>query len=175
MFKLKDKNVNVFIVDDDELLCNMLYTKFTKTTNYHIHAFPKGEELIAFLQRQKFSPKIINIVIMDYIFKDPYGKNEKKGIYYIEKIKKIFPSTHFIILTDGNETSFYVEAHEKGVSAIIKKNDSAFLQLQNHINYIISEIKVKHYKQMFIKYLYITSALFLMILVILLLSFYFRI
>lgn len=172
MFKIKEKNVNIFIVDDDELLCNILYTKFVQNTNYYVHTFSKGEELISFLQKQRLSPNVINIVIMDYIFKDVYGKGEKKGLYYIDKIKKIIPSAHFIILTESSDTSFYMEAQEKGVSTIIKKNENAFLRLQNHINFILSEEKVKYSKHLLIRYLYITGILLLIILIIFILSYY---
>jgi len=145
MLKIKDKDVSIFIVDDDELLIKILTTKFRQNTNYNIHTFQKGESFIEFYKNQQRNFKRqYHILIIDYLLK-PYepSHSSKNGIDYLKEAKKLNPNLQAILISAIDNPDISIQAHNAGAIAFIKKNENAFLRINNQINFIISEIQLK--------------------------------
>ncbi len=144
MIKIKENDIQIFIVDDDELLTKILQNKFKQNTNYKITTFTSGDDFLAFYKNQTKSPKQVHILILDYLLKplEPI-QTSKNGIHYLQEIKKINPDIQVIIISAVDNPDIAIQAQNYGAIAFIKKNENAFLRISNQINYIISELQLK--------------------------------
>lgn len=144
MVKFKDSEINIFIIDDDELLVKILRTKFQQNTKYKVYSFSSGDDFITFYKNFPRSNNHIHILILDYLLKpnEPF-QITKNGIDYLKEIKAINPQIQAILISAIDNPDIAVEAHNNGAIGFIKKNENAFLRINNQIGYIVSEIQLK--------------------------------
>lgn len=160
MVKTKDSEVYIYLVDDDELLNKILLTKFQQNTNYKVFTFTNGNDFFNYYKLQlKKNNKSIHILIIDYMLnKNLPTYSTKTGIDYIKEIKSINPEINTILISAIDNPEISILAQKEGVNAFIKKNENAFLRINNQINFIISEIKLKkaHKKSLITRQIFIT-------------------
>ena len=145
MARFKEKNVNVYIVDDDVLLLKILENKFNKTTNYNIYTFTSGEEFLQYYISNPVKKHHIQIVLLDYNLST---SNEKKnGVVILKYIKDISRSVHVIVLSGYVTQAIADKMKRLGAEECIKKNENSFIRIQNTIKWIISERLIEERKK----------------------------
>ncbi len=144
MVKLKDNDIKILIVDDDELLIKILRTKFQQNTGYKVYSFSSGEDFISYYKSLPQSSKQIHILILDYFLKpnEPLKAN-KNGIDYLKEVKEINPQIQVILISAIDDPDVAIDAHNNGAVSFIKKNENTFLRINNQIGYIISEVQLQ--------------------------------
>ena len=137
MIRFKEKNVNVYIVDDDVLLLKILENKFNKTTKYNIYTFTSGEDFLQYYISNPVKKHHVQIVILDYHLST--SNEMKNGIVILKYIKDISRSVHVMVLS-GYVTQLIADKMKRlGAVDCIKKNENSFIRVQNTIKWIISE------------------------------------
>ncbi len=138
MFEFKEKDVNIYIVDDDVLLLKILENQFLKASKYNIFSFKSGEDFLHYYISNPVKKTQIQIVILDYNLSSK-GSKTKDGIEILKYIKDISQKVHVIILS-GHVTQLISDKMKRlGAEACIKKNENSFIRVQNTIKWIISE------------------------------------
>ncbi len=139
MSNIKDENVNVYIIDDDELHLRILKNKFVTSTSYSLYTYLTGEEFVYEMDLAYLQKRQVHIVILDYVLKTDSNKDVMDGLEVLEIIKKRNPKIEVIILSGNNDEDLSAKALELGANNYIRKNENSFLRLQNSIKWIISE------------------------------------
>lgn len=145
MVKTKDSEIHIYLVDDDKLLNKILLTKFQQNTNHKVFTFTSGNDFFNYYRsQQKKKNKSIDILIIDYLLNPGVPIHSvKTGIDFIKETKLINPDINTILISAIDNPEIAILAQKEGVNAFIKKNENAFLRINNQINFIISEIKLK--------------------------------
>lgn len=94
--KNKDKNLTLFIVDDNEFYSNLLQQKLTTNTNFKVYRFNTGEKC---LENLSLRP---NLIILDFHLDGKYPNAQKGDVIYT-KIKEQAPDTEVIILSSDHK------------------------------------------------------------------------
>jgi DNA-binding NarL/FixJ family response regulator len=146
MFGFKEKDVNIYVVDDDVLLLKILDNKFKKTTDYNIFTFRSGEEFLQYYISNPVKKNQIQIVILDYNLSTKETKS-KDCIEILKYIKEISQNVNVIVLS-GYVTSLISEKMLRlGAVACIKKNENSYIRIQNTIKWVVSEQVIKKKKK----------------------------
>ncbi|NSW46053.1 MAG: response regulator [Bacteroidales bacterium] len=146
MVKNKDSEVYIYLVDDDELLNKILLTKFQQNTKHKVFTFTSGEDFIKYYQSLhiKKPNKNIHILLIDYMLNPGVPVHSAKtGIDFIKEARAINPQINTILISAIDNPELSILAQKEGVNAFIKKNENAFLRINNQISFIISEIKLQ--------------------------------
>lgn len=142
MFGFKDKNVNVYIVDDDLLLLKILDNQFKKSSEYNIFTFKSGEEFLHYYISNPVKQNQIQVVILDYQLST--GKTDAKdGIEILKYIKDISKQVHVIMLSGQHSQLITDKSMLLGAETCVKKNENSFIRIHNTIKWIISERVIK--------------------------------
>jgi len=128
-----NKNIKLFLVDDDALYLKLLAIDFNAEGILDIETYPNGEECLVHLANKP------DIIILDYHLNgiDPHAMN---GIETLDKIKAINPGIPVIMLSSQDKIEVAVDCmHHKAFDYVVK-SETAFLRLQKNIATIL-EIK----------------------------------
>jgi two-component system OmpR family response regulator len=134
----KDKEMTVFLVDDDLLFLKALEHSITsKLPSVTIKSFQTGE---ACLQHIKFKP---DVVILDYYLNStvPYAWN---GLTILKQLKKISPKTKVIMLSAQDSLDVAVKCIDNGSFDYISKTESAFVKINNVLSNIVDDISTNN-------------------------------
>lgn len=143
MVNIKESDINIYIVDDDELLSKILRTKFEQTGDYKIISFVTGEEFLEFISKTQFIKRQIHIVILDYLLKSNSNPLAKNGIDILKSIRDLNKEIEVIMLSGLDDVDIATKAIKMGAVSFIKKNENSFLRVQNNVKFIISEKRLK--------------------------------
>lgn len=135
---VKDKDVTIFLVDDDILFLKALeHSIISKLPSVTIKSFQTGE---ACLQQMKQKPEI---VILDYYLNStvPYAWD---GLTILKQLKKISPKTKVIMLSAQDSLDVAVKCIDNGSFDYISKSESAFVKINNVLSNIIEDIKANN-------------------------------
>ncbi len=143
MVNIKESDINIYIVDDDELLSKILRTKFEQTGDYKIISFVTGEEFLEYLGKTQFIKRQIHIVILDYLLKSNSNPQAKNGLDILKSIRDLNKETEVIMLSGLDDVDIATKAIKMGAVSFIKKNENSFLRVQNNVKFIISEKRLK--------------------------------
>ena len=125
-FKSEDfKSGIVFIVEDNPFYGRALqgYIEECFPEIKEVKIFPVGETCLLELGRNP------DVIIMDY-FLDTKHSNAGTGLDMIKKIRTQKPKMNIILLSAKEETAFLLEAAKKYNCSYIRKDESAFLKVQ---------------------------------------------
>ena len=136
------QNVNIFIVDDNELDAQVRKQEFELNTNYDVETFNTGEQFLKFLIDNPPHKKSISIVILDYILNST-NLDAQNGIEILKRIKSLNMDYEVIMISSVPDVDIVTSAIHYGAVTFIKKNENAFLRMQNNINWIISKKALK--------------------------------
>lgn len=133
----QNKDVKIFIVDDDAMYRQVLEHQLKKYPEYKISSFKSGEDCFKYVRT--INP---DIVILDYRLNDSNHK-AMNGLEILKRLKRINPQISVLMLS-GQE-SFEVAANsvKYGAFDYVVKNESAFVRIQHLINKIIDEVKLQ--------------------------------
>ncbi len=136
---MQKTKANILLVDDDDLillsaqlLLEQHFTSIKKINN------PQQIE-------EAFKEHQFDLVLLDMNFTlgDTSGK---QGLFWLERIKRISPDTHILLMTAYGEVDLAVEAMKKGATDFIIKpwqNDKLIVTIHNTLKLGEQEKKVK--------------------------------
>lgn len=141
------KDVNIFIVDDDKMQCELLKDYLLKNHNYRIDIYNTGEEC---LQHLNDNPEII---FLDYTLSSE-NKNAKNGMEILRSIKNRLPSAEVVMFTAQDKIEIAIDTLTHGAFDYIIKNESAFHRADNVVKNILKKHKLerdnKFYKKLLV-------------------------
>lgn len=143
MADLKENNVCVYLVDDDEFYLKVFENKFRSSTNCIVKSFTSGESLVDELRRRPLPKKNLHIVVMDYYLKSMQNQDAKNGIEILKMIKEISPEIDIILYSGMEDDSIVNKAIQLGAITFVKKNENSFLRIHNSIKWIVSKKKLE--------------------------------
>lgn len=139
MIKIKEPDVHIYLVDDDEMILKLLKTKFEASAKYKLSTFSNGEAFFQYFTNNHLSKKQVHIVILDYFLREDSNPDGKNGLEILKRIKDFSRDAEVIMLSGADDVDIATLAMKNGAVSFVKKNDNAFLRVQNNIKYILSE------------------------------------
>jgi len=131
-----EKNVRLFLVDDDALFLKSMELKFIQHANITVETFATGELCVANLSHPP------DVIILDYHL-NGIDKNAMNGIDTLDKIKAINADIPVIMLSSQDKIDVAVNCmHHKAFDYVIK-SETAFTRLQNIITTIFRYRKME--------------------------------
>jgi DNA-binding NtrC family response regulator len=143
MVNIKESDINIYIVDDDELLSKILRTKFEQEGDFKIISFTTGEEFLEYFGNNQFNKRQIHIVILDYLFKSNVNPQAKNGLEILKSIREVNKDIEVIMLSGLDDVDIASKAIKCGAISFVKKNENSFLRIQNNVKFIISQNRLK--------------------------------
>ena len=119
----------IFIVDDDEMLCEMLKIHLSKNPRLDIRVFNTGEDCVASLYEDP------DIIILDYELNSVVPDAED-GVHILEKIKSYNSGITVIMLSAQSHYGKATQTIMKGALEYVVKDDHAF----NNIDKILKTL-----------------------------------
>lgn len=120
--KNKDKDLVVFIVDDNIPYLNLL-KKLLERPNFSVFTFSTGEECMEYLQLQP------DLVILDYHL-DGVNPYAMKGDRVAELIEQKVPNAEIILISSDNKFNLISDLHLSSAKNIIYKDESAIVKIK---------------------------------------------
>ncbi|MGB1254464.1 MAG: response regulator transcription factor [Thiolinea sp.] len=102
-------NSSILVVDDDELLCKLLYESLT-SAQYSVYVLNNGEEIENFLAKNH-----VNLVILDVLLPG------KSGLYWLEMFKQRHPRLPVLILSAQHRASDRITGLQLGAKDYLTK------------------------------------------------------
>lgn len=143
MVIIKESDINIYLIDDDELLNKILRTKFEQAGGFKIYSFTNGESFLEHFIKRKFNAKQIHIVILDYLLKSSENSQAKNGLDILKTIREINPDVEVIMLSGVDDVDIATNAIKCGAVSFVRKNENSFLRIHNNVKFIISEKRLK--------------------------------
>jgi two-component system OmpR family response regulator len=131
-----EKNILLFLVDDDALFLKALEIEFVQKTDSRIKTFPTGELCLTELSQDP------DVIILDYKL-DGIEKNAMNGLETLDRIKITHPEIPVILLSAQDNIEVAVNCMKHKAYDYIVKSETAFLRLQQAITTIIHYQKIE--------------------------------
>jgi FixJ family two-component response regulator len=149
MIRFHDRDVTIFLVDDDELQLKILKTKFiTDLNNYRIKTFLSGEDFLRSLEINPPHKRNVFILVLDYYLKTSQNKNAKDGLEILQLVKEKYPELEVIILSAyDDEDNIDQIVKDNGAIDFVRKNEHSYTLIQNILMRQISH-KVLFWKKL---------------------------
>lgn len=132
----KEKNILIFLVDDDALYLKTLEVEFKQQSESIIKTFATGEQCLENLSQNP------DIIILDYHL-NGIQKNAINGIETLDRIKKINPEIPVIMLSSQDQIEVAVNCMKHLAFDYIVKSETAFIRLQKAITFIFYNQKIE--------------------------------
>jgi two-component system, OmpR family, response regulator len=161
MADLKENNVHIYLVDDDDFYLKVFENKFKTSTSCITHTYNNGEVLLDHFRKKQLPKKFVHIVVMDYYLKSIENQDAKNGIEILKLIKEINPEIEVILYSGIEDDSIVSKGIQLGAVTFVKKNENSFTRIHNSIKGIISKHNLES-KQTQSKF---TKRIFLIILI----------
>lgn len=130
--KNKDKDLIVFIVDDNIPYLNLL-KKLLERPNFSVFTFSTGEECLEYLQLEP------DLVILDYHL-DGVNPYAMKGDRVAELIEQKVPNVEIIMISSDNKFNLISELHLSNVKNVIYKDDTAIHKIKTASEKMVEKI-----------------------------------
>jgi two-component system OmpR family response regulator len=131
-----NKNVKIFVVDDDTMYLKMIEIDSLKQPGFKIETYATGEICLENLSHEP------DLIILDYHL-DGVVKHAMNGIQTLDKIKEINPNIPVVILSAQDSIEVAINCiHHKAFDYIVK-SETAFLRLQKVIATILETQKLE--------------------------------
>lgn len=124
------KNITIFLVDDDAMYLKSLEFQFRQNPNLKIETFLTGE---ACIEKLFLKP---DIIILDYILSTP-NKTSLTGPQTLVKIKKILPNTQVIMLSAMESAEVATNSLKLGAFDYVIKDKNTFIKLKACVKKIL--------------------------------------
>jgi two-component system, OmpR family, response regulator len=132
----KEKNIQIFLVDDDELFLKSLETEFFQNTESEIITFSTGELCIENIHQNP------DIIVLDY-YLNSIDKNAIDGLETLDRIKEINPNIPVIMLSSQDKIDVAVNCMKHQAFDYIVKSETAFIRLQKAITTVFHYQKIE--------------------------------
>lgn len=127
--KMETQKLNLFIVDDDQLL-------ITELKYYLLNRFGLSINISTFIDGESCLEKInkdTHVVILDHFL------NGKNGLEVLKLIKGINPKTEVIMYSGSEDIGIAIETFRAGATDYVVKGQGALKKISKLLNYIITE------------------------------------
>lgn len=122
----ENKEIIIFLVDDDPLYLKSLEFEFCQNPKLKIETFLTSN---ACLEKLFMNP---DVIILDYILSIPHEK-ALDGLQTLIKIKETLPETQVIMLSALESVEVATNSIKMGASDYVVKNRNTFSHLKAHI------------------------------------------
>lgn len=143
---MSNKNITIFLVDDD-VLCLNLYAQFIRQQGFtHIHLFDNGDDCLEYLEQLKPA-----VVFLDYNME---GMN---GLEVLRHIRDVDPSIIVVFISGEQDKSVAERAIEQGALDFVVKttiNSDRIRQVMERIEPLLPEKAVGKENASFLKRLF---------------------
>jgi CheY-like chemotaxis protein len=110
----------IFLVEDDEFYQQMLVEHLSKNHAYKVTAFGTGEACLEHLHIEK-----PDVIVLDY-FLNESDQNAASGLVILEKIRKLLPAVHVIMLSAQGKYGVAASTIAKGAEHYVAKDKESF-------------------------------------------------
>ncbi len=131
-----EKNILLFLVDDDLLFLKSLEIEFLQHGNFDVDTFSSGESCVNNLDRMP------DLVILDYLL-DGTDKNAMDGIVTLDKIKAFDVNIPVVMLSAQDKIDVAVNCMHHQAFDYVVKSETAFIRLQKIINAVFHLRKIE--------------------------------
>jgi two-component system, OmpR family, response regulator len=132
----RDKNILIFLVDDDALFLKSLETEFFQNTESVIMTFPTGELCI---ENLNLNP---DVIVLDY-YLNSVDINAIDGLDALDRIKEFNQNIPVIMLSSQDKIDVAVNCMKHQAFDYIVKSETAFIRLQKTITTIFHYQKIE--------------------------------
>jgi two-component system, OmpR family, response regulator len=133
---MNEKNILLFLVDDDVLFLKDLEIEFSENTTSSIKTFSTGEQC---LKNISMNP---DVIILDYHL-DSVDKKAINGLETLARIKAANPKIPVIMLSSQDKIEVAVNCMKHQAFDYIVKSETAFIRLQRAITTIFHYQKIE--------------------------------
>ncbi len=133
---MSNKNVKIFLVDDNALYLKSLELEFNEQTEFIIETYATGELCI---QNLTHNP---NVIILDYLL-DSIDKNAMNGVKILDKIKAFNQDIPIVMLSSQNDIEVAVNCMHHRAFDYVEKSETAIFRLKKIIKKILSYQKAE--------------------------------
>jgi len=113
---------NIFVVDDDEMMLQMLADHLRKNPLHKVSTFATGEECISKLSLDP------DVIILDYQL-NTIVHDAKDGMQILQQIKKLDKTVKVIMLSSQDEYGKALQTIMKGAEEYVVKDNDAFKRI----------------------------------------------
>lgn len=129
---MKRKNINIYIVEDDELYSSMLLHFLSLNPEYDVKKFVSAKEFMNHIHEKP------HIVTLDYTLPDASGDK------LLKQIKELSPDTNVIIISGQEDINVAIDLFKKGVHDYIVKDADTHQKLWMAIQNLRQNIELKN-------------------------------
>ncbi|MEQ9378651.1 MAG: response regulator [Imperialibacter sp.] len=131
-----EKNIKVFLVDDDAVFLKSLEIEFLNAGGFIVETYATGERC---LENLTHAP---DVIVLDYHL-DGIDKDAMNGVKTLDKIKASSPDIPVLMLSSQDKIEVAVTCmHHKAFDYVVK-SETAFIRMQKIITSIIQLKKVE--------------------------------
>jgi len=131
-----EKQILLFLVDDDALFLKSLEIEFEQSTESAIKTFATGELCLKNIVQNP------DVIILDYHL-NGVDKNAINGLETLDRIKAVNPHIPVIMLSSQDKIEVAVNCMKHQAFDYIVKSETAFLRLQKAITTIFHYQKIE--------------------------------
>ena len=131
-----EKNINIFLVDDDAVLLKAMEIDFANAGGYNVKTFPTGELC---MENIFYRP---DVVVLDYHL-DGISQGAMNGIETLDKIKAYDPAIHVIMLSSQDKIAVAIDCMHHNALDYVIKSETAFLRIEKVITAVMSFQKMR--------------------------------
>ena len=122
-----DRSKRIFIVDDDEMLCEALKDHLTRTRAYEVHLFHTGEAALLHLDQRP------DVIVLDY-YLNTVEKDAANGMEILKAIRKLDRNIHVIMLSSQEQYGIALQTLAKGAEQYVIKDETSFAKIEKMID-----------------------------------------
>ena len=131
-----EKNINIFLVDDDAVLLKAMEIEFAHAGGYNVKTFPTGEQC---MENIFYRP---DVVVLDYHL-DGISQGAMNGIETLDKIKAYDSNIHVIMLSSQDKITVAIDCMHHNALDYVIKSETAFLRIEKVITAVMTYQKMR--------------------------------
>lgn len=132
---MKDSDVNVFIIEDNEMYSAFLVEIFTNRVGVNVQVFQTGEAMISALK----SGNKPHIIVSDYYFDGEVSN----ALELFRQLREMAPEIPLVILTAQSDLEIAEEMLKEGVFDFLVKDENAFRKIVSTLKRAMEVLKMK--------------------------------
>jgi DNA-binding NtrC family response regulator len=133
---ISDKNIRIFLVDDDALFLKSLEIEFDNYSKVTIKKYSTGEKCLEHIDQQP------DLIVLDF-YLNSIDEKAMNGLETLDKIKAINPNIPVIMLSSQDSIDIAVDCMKHNAYDYIVKSETAFFRLQKAITSYFKQQKIE--------------------------------
>jgi two-component system OmpR family response regulator len=131
-----EKNIKLFLVDDDALFLKSLEIEFLQHADFTVETFVTGELCMEHLSQNP------DVIILDYHL-DGIDKYAMNGLETLDKIKAFNPDIPVVMLSSQDKIDVAINCMHHRAFDYVVKSETAFMRLQKIITTVFRYKKME--------------------------------